>query len=212
MKARFLTLSFLTLSILIACGGARAQQRIWQPSTGHAQVPIWPGTIPDAQPYTGPEMLKTDSVDLVAGRPWTFINNVSRPTMTVYPPQGKNTGVAMVVFPGGGYQILAIDLEGTEVCGWLTAHGITCVLLKYRVPGQGKYPKSGPYPYSPMALEDAQRTVGLVRYQRLQLRHGLLTHDGAGPRRGRRDEQDGIAADRRAQRPRHRHRCSHLHD
>jgi acetyl esterase/lipase len=74
------------------------------------------------------------------------------------------------VFPGGGYQILAIDLEGTEVCDWLTSKGITCVLLKYRVPGlqryakSAPYPKSGPYPESPMALQDAQRTLGLVRF------------------------------------------------
>lgn len=90
--------------------------------------------------------------------------------MTVYSPIGKNTGAAVVVFPGGGYQILAIDLEGTEVCDWLTSKGITCVLLKYRVPGLALYPKSapyprsGPYPQSPIALEDAQRTVGLVRF------------------------------------------------
>ncbi len=135
----------------------------WQPSPGHRQIAIWPGTPPDAQPLTGPETVKIDTTDLVAGRPYTYINNVSRPTMTVYAPRGKNTGVAVVVFPGGGYQILAIDLEGSEVCEWLTARGITCVLLKYRVPGEGKYPKSGPYPYSPMALEDAQRTMGLVR-------------------------------------------------
>jgi acetyl esterase/lipase len=84
--------------------------------------------------------------------------------MTVYSPKGKNTGAAVVVFPGGGYQILAIDLEGTEVCDWLTFKGITCVLLKYRVPGEATLPKSGPYPKSPEALEDAQRTVGLVRF------------------------------------------------
>ncbi len=84
--------------------------------------------------------------------------------MTVYTPKQKNTGAAVVVFPGGGYWILAIDLEGTEVCDWLTAKGITCVLLKYRVPGEGLFPRSGPYPNSPMALEDAQRTVGLVRF------------------------------------------------
>jgi acetyl esterase/lipase len=84
--------------------------------------------------------------------------------MTVYSPKGNNTGAAVVVFPGGGYQVLAIDLEGTEVCDWLTPKGITCVLLKYRVTDVGPYPKSGPYPESPMALEDAQRTVGLVRF------------------------------------------------
>ena len=90
--------------------------------------------------------------------------------MTVYSPEGKNTGAAVVVFPGGGYEDLAIDLEGTEICAWLTSKGITCVLLKYRVPGEeyypksAPYPKSGPYPRSPMALEDAQRTLGLVRF------------------------------------------------
>jgi acetyl esterase/lipase len=80
--------------------------------------------------------------------------------MTVYLPKGKNTGVAMVVFPGGGYNCLAIDLEGTEICDWLTSKGITAVLLKYRVPLK----KVGPYWESPLALEDAQRTIGLVRF------------------------------------------------
>jgi acetyl esterase/lipase len=83
--------------------------------------------------------------------------------MTIYSPQGRNTGAAVVVFPGGGYQILAIDLEGSEACDWLTSKGITCVLLKYRVPGERRRPKSGAYPDSPVALEDAQRTLGLVR-------------------------------------------------
>jgi acetyl esterase/lipase len=103
---------------------------------------------------------------LVAGKTWAYVGNVSRPTMTVYSPKEKNTGAAVIVFPGGGYEILAIDLEGTEACDWLTSKGITCVLLKYRVPGDPseRYPKSGPYPKSPMALEDAQRTLGLVRF------------------------------------------------
>lgn len=57
-----------------------------------------------------------------------------------------------------------MDLEGTEVCQWLTAHGITCVLLKYRVPAPRSAPYWGGYPQSPMALEDAQRALGLVRY------------------------------------------------
>jgi acetyl esterase/lipase len=88
------------------------------------------------------------------------IVHVSRPTMTVYSPKGKNTGVAVIVFPGGGYRILAMDIEGTEICDWLTSKGITAVLLKYRVPSKKLYPPKG----SPQALEDAQRTVGLVRY------------------------------------------------
>src|SRR5664279_3345621 len=155
----------LTLALLFVfmVGDVCAQTPTWQPSPGHAQVAIWPGPVPDARPVTGPETVATDTEELVAGRPWVYLGYVSRPTMTVYSPTGKNTGVAVVVFPGG-YQILAIDLEGTEVCDWLTSKGITCVLLKYRVPGEGLYPKSGPYPKSPMALEDAQRTVGLVRF------------------------------------------------
>jgi acetyl esterase/lipase len=150
--------------VLLAFSRLHAQTALWQPSPGHTQVPIWPGKIPDAQPVKGPETTKIDAKDLVAGRPWIYINRVSRPTMTVYSPTEKNTGAAVVVFPGGGYQILAIDLEGTEVCDWLTSKGITCVLLKYRVPGEAAFPKSGPYPESPVALEDAQRTVGLLRF------------------------------------------------
>lgn len=154
--------------VVFAFGGLSAPKTAWQPSPGHTQVPIWPGAVPDAQPVAGPEDTGTVKDHLVAGRPWVYVGHVSRPTMTVYSPKGRNTGAAVVVFPGGGYQILAIDLEGTEVCDWLTSKGITCVLLKYRVPD------SGPHwdqrcncqvnPKSPMALEDAQRTVGLVRF------------------------------------------------
>jgi acetyl esterase/lipase len=97
------------------------------------------------------------------------MSNVSRPTLTVYSPTGKNTGAAVVVFPGGGYQILAIDLEGTEVCDWLTSNGITCVLLKYRVPNAGpswdQLCGCDRNTRSSMPLEDAQRTIGLVRFR-----------------------------------------------
>lgn len=157
------------LGVVLGCGGLGAQTASWQPSAGHTQVAIWPGVVPDARRVTGPEVTRTETNDLVGGKPWVYINTVSRPTMTVYSPKGRNTGgkstgAAVVVFPGGGYQILAIDLEGTEMCDWLTAKGITCVLLKYRVPGEGVLPKSGAYPQSAEALEDAQRTVGLVRF------------------------------------------------
>lgn len=158
------------LVVMSAFGSLNAQAPVWQPSPGHTQIPIWAGAAPDSQPVAGPEIaITTGKNDLVAGRPWISVERVSKPTMTVYSPTEKNTGAAVVVFPGGGYEILAIDLEGTEVCDWMTSKGITCVLLKYRVPGEGgypkpaPYPKSGPYPESPIALEDAQRTLGLVR-------------------------------------------------
>lgn len=154
----------LALWVVSALVGLNAQSQVWQPSPGHTQVPIWPGVVPDARPVTGPETAAvTGREELIAGRPYTYVGNVSQPTMTVYSPSGKNTDAAVVVFPGGGYQILAIDLEGSEVCDWLVSKGITCVLLKYRVPGEGKLPKSGPYPASPEALQDAQRALGLVR-------------------------------------------------
>ena len=157
------------LCFVFACGGLSARQTpTWQPSPGHTQVPIWPGTPPDAQPVAGPEESHWWPAG-PAGPPGGFtVYHVTQPTMTVYSPTGNNTGVAVVVFPGGGYEDLAIDLEGTEVCDWLTPKGITCVLLKYRVPGEeyypksAPYPKSGPYPESPMALEDAQRTLRLA--------------------------------------------------
>ncbi|HEX5484225.1 MAG TPA: alpha/beta hydrolase, partial [Terriglobia bacterium] len=150
--------------VVFAFGNLSAQTPAWESSPGHTQVPIWPGAVPDARPVAGPEAATTVNKSLVAGRPWVAVSNVSRPTMTVYSPKGKNTGAAIVVFPGGGYQILAIDLEGTEVCDWLTSKGITCVLLKYRVPAPRSSPNWGAYPESPIALEDAQRTVGLVRF------------------------------------------------
>jgi acetyl esterase/lipase len=155
---------FVVLCFLIVSDGLFGQKQIWQPSPGHKQIEIWPGAEPDPQPVKGPEFAKlSEKDDLVAGRQVLEVDNVRRPTMTIYSPERMNTGAAVVVFQGGGYQILAMDLEGTEVCDWLTAKGITCVLLKYRVTNVGPYPKSGPYPESPMALEDAQRTMGLVR-------------------------------------------------
>jgi acetyl esterase/lipase len=87
--------------------------------------------------------------------------------MTVYPPKGANTGVALVIFPGGGYRELAIDLQGTEICDWLNSRGITGILLKYRVPDSGPHPYPPEHkeldPKAPTALQDAQRTLGLVR-------------------------------------------------
>ncbi len=160
---------------MLMAGSLGAQQPAWQPSPGHTQVPIWPGAAPHAQPAAGPEEAITrPQVQLVAGRPWTYVRNVSRPTLTVYSPTGKNTGAAVIVFPGGGYQILAIDLEGTEVCDWLTSRGNTCVLLKYRVPNSGPSwdQRCGcdRNTRSSMALEDAQRTISLVRFHAAEWR------------------------------------------
>jgi len=153
-----MTAKILFVTCIVTCGSLSAQTNVWQPSPGHTQIPIWPGAVPDAQPVTGPEFSSTSKGP--KGNQWTAVNRVSQPTMTVYSPTGRNTGLAVVVFPGGGYNQLAIDLEGTEICDWLTSRGITAVLLKYRAPT----PKVGAYFESPLALEDAQRTLGLVRF------------------------------------------------
>src|SRR5436309_993823 len=98
------------ICVVSAFGSLSAQKSVWQPSPGHTQLPIWPGRVPDPQPVAGPEVATTSGKEgLVAGRPAVGVSNVSRPTMTVYSPKGKNTGAAVVVFPGGGYQVLAID-------------------------------------------------------------------------------------------------------
>jgi acetyl esterase/lipase len=148
---------FLFFSALSASGVLPSQANVWQPSPGHVQLPIWPGTPPDAKPPLGPEFVRKNATTV----PSYWISNVAQPTMTVYSPKTFNTGVAMVVFPGGGYTGLAIDIEGTEICDWLNSKGITGVLVKYRVP----FKTIGPYRESPPALEDAQRAISLVRYR-----------------------------------------------
>ena len=121
---------------------------------------LWPHSAPGAAENADGAAAEADTTTLkdrlVAGKAVVRLGNVSVPTLTLYAPKGKNTGAAVVVFPGGAYRILAIDLEGTEVCDWISSIGLTCVLLKYRVPDSGPYPK-------PAALQDAQRALGMVR-------------------------------------------------
>ena len=130
-------------------------------ATDPASLPLWPGTPPGEKGGLGPEKDTTKPGDsLIAGKPVVRLGPVSNPSMTLYrAPQDKNTGATVVVFPGGGYTILAMDLEGTEVCQWLTSLGVNCALVKYRVPVRAGLPRHGP------PLEDAQRAVGLVRYR-----------------------------------------------
>ncbi|HXQ80039.1 MAG TPA: alpha/beta hydrolase [Opitutaceae bacterium] len=122
-------------------------------------IRLWPGAAPGDKGALVEERDTTKPSDhLVAGRPVIRTGNVSDPTITVYrPPADRNTGAAVVVCPGGGYNILALDLEGTEVCEWLSSIGVTGVLLKYRVPKREGQPRYA------APLQDAERAVGLVR-------------------------------------------------
>jgi acetyl esterase/lipase len=124
-----------------------------------AATPIWPKGAPGDTPPTAAEADTTKPTDnMVAGRRLVRTGNVSTPTIAIYrPAKDKDTGAAVVVFPGGGYSILAMDLEGVEVCEWLNSIGVTGVLLKYRVPARAGRPRGA------APLEDAQRAVGLIR-------------------------------------------------
>jgi acetyl esterase/lipase len=155
--------------VFVLFSNVSAYAESWQPSSGQVQSPIWPGAIPDA--VSNPKAESAGPADGHGG--WTRASDVSVPTMTVYPAKGHNSEAAVVVFPGGGFKVLAMDLEGTEICDWLTSRGITCVLLKYRVPNGNHYwdekCKCHITPTVPRALQDAQRTVKLVRSKAREL-------------------------------------------
>jgi acetyl esterase/lipase len=122
-------------------------------------IPLWPGLAPGDQGGLGEEKDLTKPTDgRIADKPVIRLGNVSTPTLTVYPPPaGKANGAAVMVFPGGAYNILAMDLEGTEVCDWLNSIGVTGLLVKYRVPKRAGLDKHT------AALQDAQRALSLAR-------------------------------------------------
>ena len=146
-----------------------------------AAFPIWPkGPLGEKPLLESEKDISKPTDGLVAGRPILRITNVSVPTIQIFrPPKNRDTGAAVLVFPGGGYSIVVMDLEGAEVCEWLNSIGVTCVLLKYRVPRR---------PGRPMweaPLEDAQRAMGLVRSQSGELginpkRIGVLGFSAGG--------------------------------
>jgi acetyl esterase/lipase len=117
-------------------------------------VDVWPGQAPGESGKIGEEKMEE------SGKV-KRISNVTHPTLTVFrPAKDKDTGAAVVIAPGGGYNILAWDLEGTEVADWLNSIGVTGIVLKYRVP---RRPGTSPNQAPPEAQMDAQRAVSLVR-------------------------------------------------
>lgn len=146
-RRRLVHAAWLSLAgLLLAAQPATAQDRI--------ELKLWPDGVPGETQEIEPETATTSAP------PWvvTRVANVSQPMITLYPaPKEKANGCAVVVCPGGGYNILAYDLEGTEVAEWLNSIGVTAVLLKYRVPRRDKdHPHVAP-------LQDAQRAIRLVR-------------------------------------------------
>lgn len=121
------------------------------------EIPIWSTFIPDSNLIKGTESYNDG-----------MVSNVSHPTIKIFAPKGMKSGAAVIVFPGGGYNKLAIDLEGSEICRWLASIGVTGILLKYRVPATGPHYDAHcdceKDPIRPLALQDAQRALGLVRF------------------------------------------------
>ena len=117
-------------------------------------IPLWPNGAPGEKGDIGEEKLMPGK----SGDTIIRLTNVTKPTIAIYrPPADKNTGTAVVICPGGGYGILAMNHEGTEVAEWLNTLGVTGIVLKYRVPvRKGQERHAAP-------LQDAQRAVGLVR-------------------------------------------------
>lgn len=114
---------------------------------------LWPGRPPGETGDFGPER---EEPPKEGQRKVLRLTGVTEPSITLLRPDRPN-GAAVLIAPGGGYNILAWDLEGTEVAAWLNNLGITAVLLKYRVPRRDKEsPHTAP-------LMDAQRAVRLVR-------------------------------------------------
>jgi len=114
-------------------------------------LPLWPGLAPGEDAASPAETSETSNGV-------TRVGHVSKPTLTLFPaPADHNTGTSVIVCPGGGYNILAWDLEGNEICQWLNSIGVNGLLLKYRVPATHGRPRHA------AALQDVQRAIGLTR-------------------------------------------------
>ena len=142
-----------------------------------AVVKLWPGKAPGETKDIGAEKFLEQKGPNDVKR----LGNVSEPTITIYsPPKDKNTGTVVVVAPGGGYSILAIEHEGSDVCAWLNKLGVTAVLLKYRVPK-----RDAQTPENLAMVQDAQRAISLVRSRQKELgidptRVGMLGFSAGG--------------------------------
>ncbi len=163
MKSTIPVVLILLVLAQFGCSPSPTAQSASASDTVAAQVTgpinLWPQGAPDEPEPLGEETDNTTADDnLIAGEPLIRLANVTDPTITIYhAPEDQATGAAVLVCPGGGYHILALDLEGTEVAHWLNELGITAVVLKYRVPVREGIPRHE------RPLQDAQRAMGLVR-------------------------------------------------
>ena len=114
-------------------------------------IDIWEGEPPYSKPNALEEYVKES---------WGVpcVHNVTHPTLTVYPVQGENSGRAMIVLPGGGYEVESFVAEGSEIAEYLAAHGITAAVLKYRLP----LAEASDQPHL-LPLTDARKAISLMK-------------------------------------------------
>tara|TARA_R110002049_G_scaffold72490_1_gene187000 strand:+ start:113327 stop:114262 length:936 start_codon:yes stop_codon:yes gene_type:complete len=137
-----------------------AQQSATPPGPGVRVIKLWPQSVPDWDAPTEQEVDTTEAdAKLVGGKRLMRLKYVSSPELHIYPAGGANpSDTVVVICPGGGYQILAWDLEGTEIAEWLQSIGVTAAVCKYRVPNS----KDNVDHWKP-AVQDIQRSVCLIR-------------------------------------------------
>jgi acetyl esterase/lipase len=169
---RILTFAGIASSFVIATASQAAEPVV---------VDLWPQGAPGFKVEGGPERdTSGENSGKVAGRSIIRLGGVSTPQIHVYqPPADKRNGTSVVICPGGGFSILAWDLEGTEVAEWLNSIGVTAAVLKYRVPTAKADPKWLP------PVQDAQRAISVVRshadeWQLDPQRVGLLGFSAGG--------------------------------
>lgn len=125
----------------------------WSELEPDVTMQVWPGVAPGEVEGPNEESLRPDTGDSI-----DRMGDVTVPQLYVYKPSPEtDTGAAVVICPGGGYHILASNLEGTEVAEWLNSIGVTGIMLHYRVPRRPDRPKHE------APLQDAQRTLRLAR-------------------------------------------------
>lgn len=115
-------------------------------------IKLWSEEIPNRQ--ESKEIETQEKGDIL------WIENIQEPTLEVYLPLTRTaTGKAMVIFPGGGYQGLAYDVEGVEFAKWLNSKGIAAFVVKYRMPISESVIEGHKVP-----MQDAERAIRLVRH------------------------------------------------
>ena len=145
------------LGLALVLGTALIGRAADPPASSATTIDVWPGPAPGENGSIGEEKATRKEGSNVI----TSLTNVTKPTLTVSRPESdKNTGAAVLVFPGGGYTNLAWDHEGEQVARWLNSIGVTAAILKYRVPRRPDTPKGQP---PVQALMDAQRAISIVR-------------------------------------------------